>query len=135
MAVGEDFITGKIDRVEKLPDGTYALYDYKTGQPVSEKQVDVGGKKEGYFNQLSFYKYAFEKETGNKVSMVGLIYVENHAKNVYKTLIKEDIDRIENLILDTYAKIKSLEFTPVMSSDDEKCKFCAYKQLCKLDVI
>lgn len=135
LAVGEDFITGKIDRVEKLPDGTYALYDYKTGQPVSEKQVDVGGKKEGYFNQLSFYKYAFEKETGNKVSMVGLIYVENHAKNVYKTLIKEDIDRIENLILDTYAKIKSLEFTPVMSSDDEKCKFCAYKQLCKLDVI
>ena len=135
VSVGEDLITGKIDRIEKLSDGTYALYDYKTGKPVSEKQVDVGGTKEGYFNQLSFYKYAFEKLTGKKVSTVGLIYVENHGKNVYKTLTKEDIDRIENLIKETYAKIKSLEFTPVMANGDEKCKFCAYKQLCKLDVI
>ncbi|MBR5304017.1 MAG: ATP-dependent helicase [Candidatus Gastranaerophilales bacterium] len=134
VAVGDDLITGKIDRIERLPDGTYVLLDYKTGNPVSEKQVGVGGTKEGYFNQLCFYKYAFEKLTGKKVSQVGLMYVENHGKNVYKTLVKEDIDRIENLIKETYAKIKALEFTPTKASE-EKCKFCAYKQLCKLDVI
>ncbi len=128
-------ITGKIDRIEKNSDGTYELYDYKTGTPVSEKQVDIGGTKEGYYNQLCFYKYAFEKFSGKKVSKTGLIYVENHAKTVYKTLDEDDVKHVEELIKETFMKIKNLEFTPQRSTNDEKCKFCAYKQLCKLDVI
>lgn len=128
-------ITGKIDRIEKNSDGTYELYDYKTGAPVSEKQVGIGGIKEGYYNQLCFYKYAFEKFTGKKVSKTGLIYVENHAKTVYKTLGEDDVKYVEKLINETFVKIKNLEFTPQKSVNDEKCKFCAYKQLCKLDVI
>lgn len=128
-------VTGKIDRIEKNSDGTYELYDYKTGSPVSEKQVGIGGTKEGYYNQLCFYKYAFEKFTGKKVSKTGLIYVENHAKTVYKTLGADDVKHVEELIKETFVKIKNLEFTPKKSANDEKCKFCAYKQLCKLDVI
>lgn len=128
-------ITGKIDRIEKNSDGTYELYDYKTGAPVSEKQVGIGGIKEGYYNQLCFYKYAFEKFTGKKVSKTGLIYVENHAKTVYKTLGEDDVKYVEKLIKETFVKIKNLEFTPQKRVNDEKCKFCTYKQLCKLDVI
>ena len=66
--VDGNLIEGKIDRIEKNDDGTYSLYDYKTGTPVSEKQVAIGGTKEGYYNQLCFYKYAFEKISGkNKI--------------------------------------------------------------------
>lgn len=135
VSIDEHFITGKIDRIEVNKDGTYELYDYKTGQPVSEKQVAIGGTKENYYNQLCFYKYAFEKATGNKVSRVGLIYVENPGKNVYKKLDNIEIEDIKILINETYNKINNFEFNPIKEDTQGKCKYCAYKQLCKLDIL
>ena len=135
VGVDKYTITGKIDRIEKNSDGTYELYDYKTGTPVSERKVAIGEDKENYYNQLCFYKYAFEKATGKSVSKVGLIYVENHSKNVYKTLIKEDMDYIENLIKSVYEKINTLQFDPIKEDKNGACKNCAYKHLCKLDLI
>ncbi len=125
-------INGKIDRIEKNTDGTYELYDYKTGTSVSETQITIGGKKENYFNQLCFYKYAFEKLTGNKVSKVGIIYVEENKTKV-KVLDNDDMDYISKLITETFEKIKSLNFLP--NKECKNCDFCEYKQLCKLDVI
>ena len=135
VQVGEDFLTGKIDRIEKNSDGTFELYDYKTGHPVTPAKVAPNQDKENYFNQLCFYKYAFEKATGKKVSQVGLIYVENPAKNVYKTLINEDMKYIEDLIKTTYEKIHNFEFVPIKEDKNGECKNCAYKHLCKLDLI
>ena len=135
VGVDKYTITGKIDRIEKNSDGTYELYDYKTGTPVSERKVAIGEDKENYYNQLCFYKYAFEKATGKPVSKVGLIYVENHSKNVYKSLIKEDMDYIENLIKSVYEKINTLQFDPIKEDKNGACKNCTYKHLCKLDII
>lgn len=135
VSVGEDLVSGKIDRIEKNSDGTYSLYDYKTGKPTSEKQITQSGGKKNYYNQLCFYKYAYEKMTGNKVSQVGIIYVEDHAKSVYKTLIDSDMAYIENLIKDTYSKIKALKFNPIKEDKQGVCKTCVYKHLCKLDII
>ena len=128
-------VTGKIDRIEKNSDGTYSLYDYKTGRPTSEKQISPDGEKKNYYNQLCFYKYAYEKLTGNKVSQVGIIYVEDHARSVYKTLTDSDMEYIENLIKDTYSNIKSLKFNPIKEDKQGVCKNCVYKHLCKLDLI
>lgn len=135
VQVGDDFISGKIDRIEVNNDGTYELYDYKTGKPVSESKVAPGEEKEGYYNQLCFYKYAFEKLTGKKVSKTGLIYVEDCSKNVYKSLTQEDSDYIENKIKEVYQNIKSLNFDAVCDEKSDTCKYCEYKQLCHLDII
>ncbi len=35
-------IFGKADRIDRLPDGTLAVVDYKTGQPPTGKQVEAG---------------------------------------------------------------------------------------------
>lgn len=135
VSVGDDLVTGKIDRIERNSDGTYSLYDYKTGRPTSEKQISPDGEKKNYYNQLCFYKYAYEKLTGNKVSQVGIIYVEDHARSVYKTLTDSDMEYIENLIKDTYSNIKSLKFNPIKEDKQGVCKNCVYKHLCKLDLI
>ena len=135
VQVGEDFISGKIDRIEVNKDGTYELYDYKTGMPVSEAKVAPGEEKEGYYNQLCFYKYAFEKLTGKKVSRTGLIYVENPEKNVYKQLTAEDTAYIENKIKEVYTNIKALKFDGVCNNKSDTCKYCEYKQLCHLEII
>lgn len=133
--VDGDFITGKIDRIEKNSDGTFELYDYKTGNYSSEKKIATNEEKQNYFNQLCFYKYAYEKLTGNKVSKVGIIYVENHEKSVDKYLTDDDMKYIETLIKDTYQNIKALKFNPIKEDKQGACKNCVYKQLCKLDLI
>lgn len=135
IKVGEDFISGKIDRIEKNTDGTYELYDYKTGKAKSIKEIAVEGKNEGYYNQLCFYKYAYEKMKGVEVSKVGLIFVEEHQKSVSLTLTNNDMEYIENLIKDTYKNIKALNFDPISDKNSTACKYCTYKQLCKLDVL
>ena len=108
------------------------MYDYKTGSAVSENQIAIGGSKENYFNQLCFYKYAFEKLTGNKVAQTGIIYVEENVTRE-KALTKEDMTYIENKIKEVYENIKNLKFNP--SCDPSSCKFCQYQQMCKLDLI
>ena len=42
---------------------------------------------------------------------------------------------IENKIKETYKNIKELKFEPIRETRDGACKFCAYKQLCRLDLI
>lgn len=134
--VDGNIITGKIDRVEKNSDGTYELYDYKTGKSVSEKQVSIGGLRENYFNQLCFYQYAFEKMTNKPVSKTGIIYVEE-CKTVEKILTQEDLTYIENKIKETFNNIKNLKFNPVSTGEKnaDNCKRCQYKYMCRLDLI
>lgn len=133
--VDGDLITGKIDRIEKNSDGTYELYDYKTGNYTSDKKIAPGEEKENYYNQLCLYKYAYEKLTSHKVSKVGIIYVENHEKSVSKILTNEDMSYIETVIKDTYKNIKALKFDPIKEDKQGVCKNCVYKHLCKLDLI
>ncbi|MFL5895614.1 MAG: ATP-dependent helicase, partial [Thermoleophilaceae bacterium] len=37
--LGEHFVRGRVDRVDRLPDGGYELIDYKTGRAKTEKQL------------------------------------------------------------------------------------------------
>jgi len=125
------FIKGFIDRVEKYPNGEIALYDYKTGAAKPKTQISDGGKYEHYLNQLRFYKLAYEiQNPDEKVTQVGLIFVEESEKNFYTKLTQEDNEIIKEKILTTYKQIQELNFE--CTKDEEQCKFCNYKQLCKL---
>lgn len=42
MVVDGVKITGKADRIDRMPDGTLAIVDYKTGKPPSAAQVETG---------------------------------------------------------------------------------------------
>jgi ATP-dependent helicase/nuclease subunit B len=43
LQVTPDFLlTARADRIEKLKDGSFAVLDYKTGQPPSQSQVETG---------------------------------------------------------------------------------------------
>ncbi len=133
--IGDDFLKGKIDRIEKNSDGTYSLYDYKTSKYTSVNQMCIGGSREEYYNQLCCYKLAYEtKYKERKVSKVGIIYVEDN-KIAELSLIDEDTDYIKNLIHTTYENIKELKFSEKTEKDETVCKLCAYKDLCRLDVI
>lgn len=43
LSNGKEFIvSGQADRIDRLRDGTLAIYDFKTGDPPSETQIDAG---------------------------------------------------------------------------------------------
>lgn len=83
---GEELrLTGIIDKIEYLPDGTVRVIDYKTGKAWSEKTKD---EKKYLQRQLIFYKLLLEQyeESGKKFVMSEgvLEFVEPNKKGVYE---------------------------------------------------
>lgn len=127
--VGENFVKGKIDRIENNNDGTFSLYDYKTGSAKPKSQIKDEGDYEGYLNQLRFYKLAFEAQNPNyKVSQAGLIFVEEPDKNFYVVLTDEDNKNIEKKLTYACEQLTAMNFEKKQS--EKSCKFCAFKQIC-----
>lgn len=138
VPVDDHIIKGFIDRVVKNDDGTYSLYDYKTGSAKAKTQINAGGAFEHYYNQLLFYKLAFETSNeGKKVSSVGIIFPEEFEKNFHMDVCDSDNQYIKEKIIDTYEKIHSLKFEPkaLLKQNDKNCQYCDYKLLCKLEVL
>ena len=132
--VGENKVKGKIDRIEKNIDGTYSLYDYKTGSAKPKSQIKDGSDYEGYLNQLRFYKLAFESQNPDfKVSQVGLIFVEEPEQNFYTVLTDDDNKNIEQKLIYACEQLNTMNFEK--NETEKSCKFCAYKQLCSSQTI
>ena len=57
--LGDHVLRGRVDRVDRLPDGSYELIDYKTGKARTEEQLreDV---------QLSLYQMAAQRVVGHR---------------------------------------------------------------------
>jgi len=116
-------LTGKIDRVDKLPNGDLILIDYKLNK-VSEFS--------NYFNneafetdfQLIFY-YILMKEIGEKVNIDQLYYYSLKTGKMVKN--KRTVEEF-NLHLD---RLKELEKKPISFNKNSKCdNFCGYKIIC-----
>jgi len=138
VKIGGNTIKGFIDRIEKNQDGTFSLYDYKTGSAKSKSCLAEGKSHEHYYNQLRFYKLAFEtKNQGAIVSNVGLIFVEEPEKNIEIELTEQENDDMKQKIEQTLSDIKQMKFDAVdcKSQNDTACKNCDYKMICKLNVL
>ena len=124
---------GIIDRIDKNNDGTYTIYDYKTGGAKSQKVICPDGEHEDYYNQIGLYKYYFEKLTGEKVKETTFIFPEDFENNFTLSLTDNDCLEIENKFKTAITDIKSYNFEP--SYKDAACKWCQYKDFCRLETL
>ena len=126
------FLKGFIDRIEKNSDGTYEIFDYKTGEAKSKRQIADGMNYEHYLDQLRFYKAAFELENpDSKVTRAGIIFAEEPEGSFYTDLTEEDNGLILNKINEAYEGIDALKFNPP-EKNERDCSFCSYKHICRL---
>ncbi len=131
-------VKGFIDRVEENEDGSYSIYDYKTGSAKYKTSVAPGKDYEHYYDQLRFYKLAFEAKNEAKiVSNVGLIFIEESDKSFNLQITKEEDEDMKNQIIQVLNDIHSLKFKPedYKNNSSKSCENCDFKMICKLNVI
>ncbi|HYE59714.1 MAG TPA: ATP-dependent DNA helicase, partial [Candidatus Kapabacteria bacterium] len=107
IKVGEYIVHGRIDRIDKLADGTLEIIDYKTGQA---KEKVTGEEKD----QLLIYQIAVEtlpeyKSIG-KTSKLTFYYLND---NIRTSFIGEgdDIERLQERLKETMNSIQKGQFT------------------------
>ena len=124
---------GIIDRIDKNDDGTYSIYDYKTGNSKKQKEVCIGGNYEHYYNQMAFYKYMFEKVMGKTVSNIQFIFPEDYTNNLPMKYTDEECEQV----IETYKKaiddIHGMKFEPTYKK--EICDNCTCKDFCDGNVL
>ena len=118
--LGRHLVRGRVDRVDRLPDGGYELIDYKTGRPRSPEALadDV---------QLSLYTVAAREAWGLEASRGAYLYLLDDAK----VAISGDADRadwIRAVATDVAEGIRAQEFEPTPSVS--ACGFCDYRLAC-----
>ncbi len=124
LPIGKEILTGTIDRVDQLDDGSYEVIDYKTG----ERPKTLGFEQK---QQLLLYQAALEELFNMKVSKLTFYYLKNDEPLSFIAKPGE-LDKVKQKMLDLITEIKSFDFTPRASI---MCKNCPYKRLCEFTQI
>lgn len=124
---------GIVDRIDKNSDGTYTIYDYKTGSAKGKTMVSFDGSKQDYYNQMALYKYFYEKENNVLVKETCFIFPEEPTKNLYLQLTSEDCENVLERFKGAIDDIRACKFEPSYNKD--ACQFCEYKDFCKIDIV
>ncbi|HEX6456114.1 MAG TPA: ATP-dependent DNA helicase [Solirubrobacterales bacterium] len=118
--VGPHHVRGRVDRVDRLPDGDYELIDYKTGERKSDEDLDSD-------LQLALYRIAAREAWGIEASTGSYYYVLDGDKVPAPTR-PDDAERVERTVLQVGEGILSQDFEPRPSP--KVCSWCDYRLIC-----
>jgi DNA helicase-2/ATP-dependent DNA helicase PcrA len=118
--VGDHHVRGRVDRVDRLPDGDYELIDYKTGERKSEEDLEDD-------LQLALYRMAAREAWGIEASTGSYYYVLD-AEKVPAPTRPDDAERVERTVLQVGEGILGQDFEPRPSPS--VCSWCDYRLIC-----
>lgn len=98
----EILLTGAIDKMERLPDGTFSVIDYKSGKPWSKKTPK---EREALKRQVVFYKLLLDLYHDGQYNMTSgvLDFIEPHPQtHEYEqemiSILPEDVENVKKEI-------------------------------------
>jgi DNA helicase II / ATP-dependent DNA helicase PcrA len=120
FALGAHQLRGRVDRVDRLPGGSYELIDYKTGESrgPSGRSDDV---------QLALYRLA-AREAWQVEAELGSYWYVLEDERVPVPSAPDDAERVERTVLEVAAGIEGQDFEPRPSH--EICSWCDYRLIC-----
>ncbi|HOK17183.1 MAG TPA: PD-(D/E)XK nuclease family protein [Candidatus Paceibacterota bacterium] len=120
---GLHILTGIVDRVDKLEDGTLEVIDYKSSKRMSSKE-DLDKNL-----QLSIYaiglKHRWPKIEYDKMKFS--LYFLKFNEKMESQRTEEDIKKAEEKVIDLIHQIQNSSFEPKPSAF---CHWCGYKSIC-----
>jgi DNA helicase-2/ATP-dependent DNA helicase PcrA len=120
IRIGEHQVRGRIDRVDRLPDGTHELIDYKTGERKSEAALEND-------LQLALYRLAAREAWGLEAGSGSYYYVLD-AEKVAAPTKPDDAERVERTVLAVGEGVLGQDFEPRPSPTT--CSWCDYRLIC-----
>ena len=120
IRIGEHQVRGRVDRVDRLPDGSYELIDYKTGERKSEAQLEND-------LQLALYRLAAREAWGLEAGTGSYYYVLD-ADKVAAPVRADDAERVERTVLEVGEGVLGQDFEPRPSPTT--CSWCDYRLIC-----
>jgi DNA helicase-2/ATP-dependent DNA helicase PcrA len=118
--LGPHHLRGRVDRVDRLPDGAYEMIDYKTGRPRTAEQLkdDV---------QLSLYAVGARESWEIEAERLSYYYVLDDLK-VPVPSAEMDPDWIARVVAEVGEAIMAQRFEP--SPSPAVCGLCDYRIAC-----
>ncbi|MHB1458074.1 MAG: ATP-dependent helicase [Armatimonadota bacterium] len=120
LPVGGHFITGVVDRIDPLGDGTCSIYDYKTGKACKQKEVDES-------LQLTIYALAARDCLGLRADKLSLYFLKTN-EIITTTRTDAQLDEVKEHVLKVVESIQARKFEPVYEAF--KCARCDYAGIC-----
>ncbi|MGN6170436.1 MAG: ATP-dependent helicase [Solirubrobacteraceae bacterium] len=119
--LGPHILRGRVDRVDRLPDGQYELIDYKTGRPKSSSQLadDV---------QLSVYALGAREAWQLDASRQAYYYLLDDEKVALPDGDEDRSEWVREAAREVAEGILAQEFEPTPSFS--ACSVCDYRLLC-----
>jgi len=120
FSIGPHHLRGRVDRIDRLPDGGFELIDYKTGQRKTEAELadDL---------QLALYRVA-AREAWDLDAETGSYYYVLDAEKVAVGRAAGETERVEGTVLEVGEGILSQDFEPRPSPT--VCSWCDYRLIC-----
>jgi DNA helicase-2/ATP-dependent DNA helicase PcrA len=118
--LGPHLLRGRVDRVDRHPDGRYELIDYKTGKPKTAQDLsqDI---------QLSLYQMGARESWDLTTAAQSYYYVLDNEK-VPVEHSEEELERVRGTVGTIAEGILGQDFEPTPSPDI--CAFCDYRIIC-----
>ncbi|MDX6609495.1 MAG: ATP-dependent helicase UvrD/PcrA [Solirubrobacterales bacterium] len=120
IRIGPHHVRGRVDRVDRLPDGTHELIDYKTGERKSEAALEND-------LQLALYRLAAREAWGLEAGSGSYYYVLD-AEKVAAPTKPDDAERVKRTVLAVGEGVLGQDFEPRPSPTT--CGWCDYRLIC-----
>lgn len=121
LILGQHSIKGKIDRIDRLDDGSVMVLDYKTGS--TKEKLEAEDKE-----QLHLYQVALE-ERGIKVGRMAYIYVLDWQMREVEPLVGAKREAFLEKLTGVMDSILLSDFKA--TPEPNVCRFCDFRHICE----
>lgn len=118
--VGPHYLRGRVDRVDRKPDGEFEVIDYKTGQRVDSS-------RHGGDIQLALYRLGAREAWGIEPE-AGSYYYVLEGEKVAVDSSPDDRERVERTVLEVGEGVLGQDFEPRPSPG--VCGWCDFRLVC-----